>query len=92
VRISKEIEEFYSGKDEESQPAKRAIASPGVTEEGKEVLEKRGVLSQAEILRLAHKGKKAACHSDEVKDAKDAKLVQLNTLKAHGVAVNEGGL
>jgi phosphomethylpyrimidine synthase len=92
VRISKEIEEFYSGKDEESQPAKKAIASPGVSEEGREVLEKRGVLSQAEILKLAHKGKKAACHSDEVKDEEEAKLVQLNTLKAHGVSVNETGL
>ena len=28
VRISKEITDFYSGKDEESQPAKKAIASP----------------------------------------------------------------
>jgi len=92
VRISKEINEFYSGKDEASQPAKRAIASPGVSEEGKEILEKRGVLSQAEIMKLAHKGKKADCHSDIVKDAGTAKVVQLNTLKAHGVKVNEGGL
>ena len=43
-------------------------------------------------MKLAHKGKKAVCHSDNVKDAEEAKLVQLNTLKAHGVAVNEGGL
>ena len=27
-----------------------------------------------------------------VKDADEAKLVQINTLKAHGVAVNESGL
>jgi hypothetical protein len=27
-----------------------------------------------------------------VKDADDAKLVQVNTLKAHGVGVNESGL
>ena len=44
------------------------------------------------IHALAHKGKKAACHSDNVADAENAKLVQLNTLKAHGVAVNETGL
>jgi phosphomethylpyrimidine synthase len=92
VRISKEIEEFYSGKDEGSQPEKRALASPGVSEEGREVLEKRGVLSQAEILKLAHKGKKAACHSDEVKDEREARVVQINTLRAHGVKVNETGL
>ena len=95
VRISKEINEFYSGKDGESQPAKKAIASPGVNEAGREILEKRGVLSQEEIMKLAHKGKKADCHSDVVKDVEDvevAKVVQLNTLKAHGVKVNEVGL
>jgi phosphomethylpyrimidine synthase len=93
VRISKEINEFYSGKDAESQPAKKAIASPGVSAEGKEILEKRGVLSQEEIMKLAHKGsKKAVCHSDNVKDAGAAKVVQLNTLKAHGVKVNDSAL
>jgi phosphomethylpyrimidine synthase len=89
VRISKEITDFYSGKDDESQPAKRALASPGVTPAGAAILEQRGNLSQEEILRLAHKGKKAACHSDDVPDANQAKLVQVNTLKAHGVAVSE---
>src|SRR5688500_16569645 len=92
VRISKEINEFYSGKDEQSQPVKKAVASPGVSEQGKEVLEKRGVLSQAEILKLAHKGKKAECHSEVGKDEEEAKLVQLSTLKAHGIVVNERGL
>ncbi len=92
VRISKEIVEFYSGKDEEAQPEKTAKKSPGVSEAGVEVLKQRGVLSQAEILKLAHKGKKAACHSDEVADAEAAKVVQIGTLKAHGVTVNESGL
>jgi len=112
VRISKEINEFYSGKDEAAQPGKKAMASPGVNEAGREILEKRGVLSQEEIekkarrhegtearrltqeeiMKLAHKGKKADCHSDVVKDAAVAKVVQLNTLKAHGVKVNEVGL
>jgi len=92
VRISKEINEFYSGKDEASQPVKKAMASPGVSAEGQEILEKRGVLSQDEIMKLAHKGKKADCHSDIVKDEKVAKVVQINTLKAHGVKVNEGVL
>jgi len=57
-----------------------------------ETLKKRGNLSQEEIFRLAHKGKKAACHSDNVKDEGEAKLVQIDTLKAHGVSVNESGL
>ena len=49
-------------------------------------------LTPDQIHQLAHKGKKAACHSDNVKDETEAKLVQVNTLKAHGVAVNETGL
>jgi phosphomethylpyrimidine synthase len=90
VRISKEIVDFYSGKDDASQPVRKATASPGVNEAGAEVLHKRGVLSQEEIHKLAHKGKKADCHSDIVKDEQAAKLVQVSTLKAHGVTVNDG--
>jgi phosphomethylpyrimidine synthase len=92
VRISKEITDFYSGKDEQSQPEKRAMKSPGVNDAGADVLKQRGNLSQEEIMKLAHKGKKADCHSDNVQDERTAKLVQLNTLKAHGVTVNESGL
>ena len=92
VRISKEITDFYSGKDEAAQPAKKALASPGVSDAGAELLEKRGVLSQEQIHKLAHKGKKADCHSDLVADPKEAKLVQVSTLKAHGVVVNDTGL
>jgi phosphomethylpyrimidine synthase len=92
VRISKEIIDFYSGKDEEAQPAKKALASPGVTSGGAEILKQRGNLTQDQIMHLAHKGKKAACHSDNVKDADAAKLVQVNTLKAHGVLVNENSV
>jgi phosphomethylpyrimidine synthase len=92
VRISKEITDFYSGKDEESQPVKPAMASPGISSAGMDVLKQRGNLTPEEIMKLAHKGKKAACHSDNVKDVDQAKVVQLNTLKAHGVAVNENGL
>src|SRR5580692_6918448 len=92
VRISKEILDFYSGKDEESQPAKVALKSPGLTDAGIDILKSRGNLSQDEIMHLAHKGKKADCHSDNVKDQDEARLVQVNTLKVHGVAVNESGL
>jgi phosphomethylpyrimidine synthase len=92
VRISKEIQEFASGKDQAAQPAKVALKSTGVSDAGLDVLKQRGNLTQEQIHALAHKGKKAACHSDIVADAHQAKLVQVNTLKAHGVVVNEAGL
>ena len=57
-----------------------------------QVVRKGGHLSPDEIHKLAHKGKKAVCHSDIVKDADTAKVVQINTLKAHGVKVNDGVL
>jgi hypothetical protein len=41
---------------------------------------------------LAHKGKKHDCHSDNIAEPQTAKAVQINTLKAHGVVVNEAGL
>jgi hypothetical protein len=63
-----------------------------VSAEGAELLTQRGVLTQEQIHALAHKGKKADCHTDNVKDAATAKLVQVNTLKAHGVVINESGL
>ena len=92
VRISKEITDFYSGKDESAQPDRKAKASPGVNDAGAEVLKQRGVLTPEQIHKLAHKGKKAVCHSDNIGDAEQARLVQVNTLKAHGVTVNESGL
>ena len=92
VRISKEILEFYSGKEESSQPAKKAQPSPGVSAVGADILKNRGNLTQEEIMKLAHKGKKAACHTDNVQDTEQAKLVQISTLKAHGVIVNESGI
>jgi phosphomethylpyrimidine synthase len=83
VRISKEINEFVSGKDE-----KYAWTSPKIsaalTLEQQAVLEKRGVLSPAELHRLASKtrarvgaeaGHKAACHSD-VASAEEAQRLQ----------------
>jgi len=62
MRISKEIQEFASGKAEGFQPAKRAAASPGLTPE--------------QIQFLAHRGKKHDCHSDNVPDDEEAKRVQ----------------
>jgi hypothetical protein len=43
-------------------------------------------------MRRAHRGQKAACHSDNVPAEEDGKVVNLNTLKAHGVTLNETGL
>ncbi|MCB9832842.1 MAG: phosphomethylpyrimidine synthase ThiC [Planctomycetes bacterium] len=77
VRISKEIQVFASGKEEDYARGK-ATVSAALTGEQKEILEKRGVLSPEEIHRLASKtrtkvgasaGHKAACHSDLADDA-----------------------
>jgi phosphomethylpyrimidine synthase len=73
VRISKEIQEFASGKadgfernaDPQSHGAKtgaklgRAVKSAALTPEQQEILAKRGVLSPDEIHKLASKTKKA---------------------------------
>lgn len=85
VRISKEIVEFTSGKDEQYQWDKAKV-SAALTPEQQEILNKRGVLSPEEIHRLAAKTKKvmtaeseskAACHSDYV-DPETALQLQMN--------------
>ena len=97
VRISKEIEAFVSGKDEDyawDAPKK----SDALTDEQQNILEKRGVLSPDEIHRLASKtksalavktGEKANCHSDYVDSDQAQQLqqevVQLNTAPAHNI-------
>jgi phosphomethylpyrimidine synthase len=73
VRISKEIQEFDSGKAEGYARA-AVLKSAALTAEQREILEKRGVLSPEEIHKLASKtqkfmkqdGDKASCHSDFV--------------------------
>ncbi len=62
MRISKEIQDFASGKHDEYQPEKRAMHSPGLTDEQRKY--------------LAERGKKHACHSDNVADAEQAQKVQ----------------
>jgi len=92
VRISMEIQEFASGKAEgfvrlgglaKDKPGAPRLAD-ALTAEQQEILEKRGVLSPAEIHQLADKtkkntgveeGKKAVCHSDYV-DADTAHALQ----------------
>jgi len=81
VRISKEIVEFISGKDEHYK-WDNAKVSASLTAEQQEILEKRGVLSPEEIHRLASKTKKtmagesekASCHSDYVDDDEAKRL------------------
>jgi len=71
VRISKEIQVFVSGKDDAYAWEKPKI-SAALTPTQKEILQKRGVLSPAELHRLASKTRaamgatetRAACHSD----------------------------
>lgn len=104
VRISKEIAEFYSGKDENYQWEKPKRSAP-LTPEQQEILRQRGVLSPEEIHKLAHKvrkavapteageGRKASCHSDYV-DGETARHLQREKLVQIGVGikVNETGL
>ena len=86
VRISKEIQEFASGKDENYAWDKPKV-SAALTIEQKEILEQRGVLTPEEVHKLASKVKgkvaktaegKASCHSDVV-DASTAKAMQEST-------------
>ncbi|MDA8018585.1 MAG: phosphomethylpyrimidine synthase ThiC [Thermoanaerobaculia bacterium] len=85
VRISKEIQDFASGKDD-AFAWDRPKISAALSEEQKRILEQRGVLSPEEIHRLASKTRKAvagevdaqekaACHSDYV-DASQAQRIQ----------------
>ncbi len=72
VRISKEIQQFGSGKSKEN-AWDMAKVSPALSSDQLEILERRGVLEPDEIHRLANKmkldmgaetGERASCHSD----------------------------
>src|SRR5438477_2783611 len=69
MRISKEIQEFASGKDPSVQPARRAAPSPGVGAEGRELLARRAAT-------LPTVGERHACHSDLVENADEARRIQ----------------
>jgi phosphomethylpyrimidine synthase len=86
VRISKEIQEWASGKADGFDRGKTK-KSPGLTAEQQQILEQRGHLSPEEIHKLAAKAKgkleeagkvsadgKASCHSDYV-DPDEAKKI-----------------
>ncbi|MFG0291771.1 MAG: phosphomethylpyrimidine synthase ThiC, partial [Phycisphaerales bacterium JB050] len=87
VRISKEIQDFQSGKADGFERGK-PVKSDALTEEQQKILEQRGYLKPEEIHKLAAKAKaklqaegkvaeggKATCHSDFV-DPDEAKKVQ----------------
>jgi phosphomethylpyrimidine synthase len=97
VRISKEIQEFASGKAEGFERGK-PVRSAALTAEQQEILARRGVLSPEEIHRLAAKTRKAvsadagkaSCHSDYVdpeqaQSVQRQRMVQLNTAPAHNL-------
>ncbi len=102
VRISKEIQEFASGKADGFDRGK-PVKSDALSAEQQQILEQRGYLPPEEIHKLASKTKqavgadagKAACHSDYVDDADQARRVQgevvvpLNTAPAHNLASDD---
>ena len=98
VRISKEIEQWASGKDAEVAWEKPKVTE-ALSEEQQAILKQRGVLSPNEIHRLASKTKegvgadsdKAACHSDYVdhdqaKQIQEEQLVQVDVRPALGIS------
>jgi phosphomethylpyrimidine synthase len=95
VRISKEINEFTSGKAE-GFARERVMKSPALTPEQREILEKRGVLPPEELHRLASKtaaavgagkGSKASCHSDVADDSRAHQIQEkLVMLRVKGTA------
>jgi phosphomethylpyrimidine synthase len=63
VRISMEIQEWASGKADGYTPAQKAKISAALTDEQREILAQRGVLSPAELHRLADKTRHAMSQS-----------------------------
>ncbi len=100
VRISREIQEFASGKDADYAWEKPTI-SAALTPEQQSILAQRGVLDPEEIHRLAAKTRKkvgangalAACHSTQSDDGaaqahqrdQDVELVTLGTREVSGI-------
>jgi phosphomethylpyrimidine synthase len=103
VRISKEIQEFASGKADGFTPDKAAKITAALTEEQQAILKQRGNLSPEEIHRLASKTRKAvtadakdkaSCHSDYVdpdtaRKVQEEKLVQVDIRPALGISKKE---
>ncbi len=90
VRISREIQQFTSGKDKEYDWDGPKVTG-ALTDEQREILEARGVLTPEEIHRLAGKtleavragaGEKAPCHSD-FESTGDPERIQKEALARH---------
>ncbi len=99
VRISKEITSFVSGKDEAYAWEKPKI-SEALSEDQKDILQKRGVLSPEELHRLASKTRDrmsaqdgpAQCHSEVATDEEIARSLQQDALEtASGTTPPVGG-
>ena len=96
VRISKEIVEFVSGKDE-NYAWDQAKVSAALSPDQQAILQQRGVLSPDELHKLAAKTRKsmdaedqkAACHSD-VAEPEKAKQLQVVTLSTSDSATSDG--
>ena len=82
VRISKEIQEFASGKAD-GFAREKVLKSPALNAEQRQILEARGHLSPDQIHKLAGKtkvavgateGNKASCHSDLASDDRAAEV------------------
>jgi phosphomethylpyrimidine synthase len=76
LRISKEIADFASGKDPGFQPARPAMRSPGVSEDGRALLAQRAAT-------LPVVGERHACHSDIVPDDEQAREIQQQATRVH---------
>jgi len=74
MRISKEIVAFASGKDPDFQPERRSMRSPGISEEGRDLLIRRA-------RNLPVVSGKRACHSELTPDDEDARTMQIDALK-----------
>jgi len=88
VRISKEITSFVSGKDEAYAWEKPKI-SAALSEEQKDILQKRGVLSPDQLHHLASKTQaemkatvgQAKCHSEVLPSTSEAQALQQEVLE-----------
>ncbi|MBK9120865.1 MAG: phosphomethylpyrimidine synthase ThiC [Phycisphaerales bacterium] len=69
MRISKEIEEWASGKHAGYAPEKRAAQSPGLTAEQQKLLAERA------------KGHKLGCHSDNAAEDEEVRRVQVELMR-----------
>ena len=90
VRISKEIQEFASGKAEGFQRG-RPVRSAALTPEQREILEKRGVLSPEEIHRLASKTKRAMGKGSQAQRHEGAEGESEEIAAAAGNGAGRGG-